>query len=562
MDRIVVASHITPCGRSWVDNVLLALHVKWSYTEQFDDWVHIWDYDGERQTHRYRHRGKPQGFVRKYCPAMLAEDSFRFRDHLEAISTHSLPRPEWRNCKKIYVVRDFKDVLVSAYNKRSIAGDGFATFIAQLDPDLMLPLYLGLQYHAESWLRQERLLLVRREDYRRDPARQIERLCDFLGLEVTAGMRARVIELAGIYTPQPTVVAPEWRDDIAMVEARCRSTLLKLGYAGAAPRGARPAADYPDPRGFVRLAKSCGVHADVEVWDGGEPDEDSGAEAAEPSAAASANSANSAAARAARAFADINAFLAPLTGAVLNLRLGSGWRAVYGQPVGPARVRGNMGDAMRLVDNVDLLVRRMAADLRAGPAQAASNQPAAAVNALRDARHLAQPGWHTEGLATTIADSGAAPFERHTRAATSATAARRIIGQLVPLPQGRGRHSFNVAARAGTLKHLMLQCTAGPAWCCACFDLPQARAYRRTATPGVRLLHAAAQALDDGWVRCEIGFQFDGAVDALLCRLYLMQDCGVLDFDGAAGDHLFLCDARLEAEPAPAAPRRDAGGAP
>jgi hypothetical protein len=41
-----------------------------------------------------------------------------------------------------------------------------------------------------------------------------------------------------------------------------------------------------------------------------------------------------------------------------------------------------------------------------------------------------------------------------------------------------------------------------------------------------------------------------------------MQDCGVLDFDGAAGDHLFLCDARLEAEPAPAAPRRDAGGAP
>lgn len=546
MDRIVVASHITPCGRSWVDNVLLALRVKWSYTEQFDDWVHIWDYDGATRTHRYRHRGKPQGFVRKYCPAMLAEDSFRFRDNLEAISTHSLPRPEWRNCKKIYVVRDFKDVLVSAYNRRSIAGDGFATFIAQLDPDLMLPLYLGLQYHAESWLRQERLLLVRREDYRRDPARQIDRLCGFLGLAVAPEERARAIELAAIYTPHPTAVAPEWRDDIAMVEARCHATLRRLGYA-AAPPGARPAAGYPDPRGFVRLAKACGIHADVEVWDGGDDADGDAGTTAEPANGGAAESA--AAAREARSHADINAFLAPLTGAVLNLRLGAGWRAVYGQPVGPERKRGNMGDAMRLVDNVDQLVRRMAADLRAAPARAEHGEPAAAANALRDAGHLAQPGWHFEGLATSLAEGAPAPLARCARAATDAAPARRIIGQLVPLPDARGRHTFSVAARAGTLANLMLQSTAATAWCSACFDLRQARAYRRTATPGVRLLHAAAQRLDDGWVRCEIGFEFDAAVDALLCRVYLMQDCGVLDFDGAAGDHLFLCAARLEAAP-------------
>lgn len=550
MDRIVVASHLTPCGRSWVDNILVALRVKWSYTEQFDDWVHIWDYDSATRTHQYKHRAKPQGFVKKYCPAVLEQDLFHFRDGIEAITTHSLPRGEWMSCKKIYVARDFKSALISAYKRRSVAGTAFSDFIAELDPDLMLPLYLGMQYHAESWLRQPRLHLVRQEDYRCDPERQLERLVDFLGIDVAPPLRLRALELAARYTPNPTEVEAQWRDDIAMLEARCRGTLRKLGYDSgrARPGSGLTAADFPNPRSFVSLAIRCGIHANVELWDGMD---DAGSAPADEEARTRAVGR-----RATVQFDDIDAFLAPVTRAVLNLHMGERWRAVYGQPVGPLRQRGNMREALRLVDNAQAIINQLAIALRAEadpPCHHADRATGhnmverASENLLLQSEHMEAPAWHTEGVERDIVGAaGAAPSGQCARLTTTGAAGRRTVSQLVPLAAAQGIFTFSLSARPGTLKDVMIQCTAGTAWCAASFDVEHGKAYRRTAMPGARVLSASVSPIDGGWIRIAFSFQFDVAVDALHCRLYLMQDCGVLDFDGAAGDHLLLYGAQLE----------------
>lgn len=579
MERIVVASHVTPCGRSWVDNLLLLLSVKWSYTDLFDDWVHIWKYDAAEGTYQHRHSDNPQRFVKRYCAAMQARDVFRFRPGMEAISTHSYPRTEWRNCKKIYVARDFRHALISAFG-RPMPGRRFADFIAELDPDLMVPIYYGLQYHAESWLRQSRLHLVRQEDYRLDPEREVARLAGFLGIDLAA-RELRAIAAASVsYVPQPTVVDDGWREDIALMEERCRGTLRKLGYAHEADPG-RPADLAPPPRQFIHFAIEAGLYPGVELWDGAD-------DADLPAPAPQAGNGHA-----------LGAYLSPLTDALANLKARGTQRMIYGQPVGPAWKRGSKADTSRFVRNAaallkalsDGVLKELAEQTGAPPARApyfveavsrfergsaatafdaagflvavADDAPrhafapedgrylgimieSAGENLLRESTRFAGAAWAFDGLAASEVCRDEPPFRQFARLRSSAAACRPSLVQGVLLREQNAPHTFSVYAKPGSLKDLVLQFSHGRAWCSAYFDVAAGLAYRTAANRGAAVGRTGASRLRNGWVRLEASFAFDCEIEQVNCRIYLAQDTGALDFAAGEPGELFLFGAQLE----------------
>jgi uncharacterized protein YfiM (DUF2279 family) len=405
-------------------------------------------------------------------------------------------------------------------------------------------------------------------------------------------MRARANNLASIYSPSPTDSEPAWEADIAMVEARCRSTLIKLGYLADEPACVRPSCVYPSPRGFVDLGIRCGVWADFDVWNGGD---DAGRTAGTNAAYQATDEPTD------DQFDEINAFLAPVTGAVLNLCLASGRRAIYGQPVGPRRARGNMRDALKLVRSAETLFRQISMDLdseaspphkqsaiaqvrfvdgvegfsREGNAAcfnefghlvvAEPNQPRHYFdpatgeyrgvlmepdgrNLLLHSHFMSPPHWHAEGVEASIdSGEGLPPFDHFARVATTSAATRKAVSQLVPMRNGRGRFTFSIFARAGTLKDLAVQISTGKSWCSTYFDLQRRTVYRFASVLGARVLTAAVRPISGGWVRAQTTFLFDFEFDSLHCRIYLLQSCGVLDFDGSTNDHLYLFGAQVEA---------------
>jgi hypothetical protein len=142
---------------------------------------------------------------------------------------------------------------------------------------------------------------------------------------------------------------------------------------------------------------------------------------------------------------------------------------------------------------------------------------------------------------------GVPPFDRFTRVTTTNAPTRKTLSQLVPIPNARGQFTFTIFARPGTLENIAIQFGTGKSWCSSYFDLRRPAAYRTDSVLGARVLRAAAHPLNGGWVRVEMTFQFEFEFDSLHCRIYLAQDCGVLDFDGAANDHLLVYGAQLEA---------------
>jgi hypothetical protein len=107
-------------------------------------------------------------------------------DNGRLIKTHE---PYCREYKRaIFIVRDVRDVLISAYQRETAIG----SLSMHLD-DYIRPFMEGKmahwgswQLHAESWInsplaRSGDLLVIRYEDMRKDPARAVRRSLEFLG---------------------------------------------------------------------------------------------------------------------------------------------------------------------------------------------------------------------------------------------------------------------------------------------------------------------------------------------------------------------------------------------
>ncbi len=104
----------------------------------------------------------------------------------------------------------------------------------------------------------ERILSLRNEDLIRDPPRELERICEFLGTAYDAEMLN--YPSRSTYGPPNVRLIEQWRSElsareVALVESKVRTMLIERGYAPAAgptapPRGPELVA--------IRLANSWG----------------------------------------------------------------------------------------------------------------------------------------------------------------------------------------------------------------------------------------------------------------------------------------------------------------
>jgi Sulfotransferase domain len=115
------------------------------------------------------------------------------------IKSHEYFDPRYR--KVIYLVRDPRDVALSLYNFRRkylSVGDDYPVerYVAErfLPGDLDVP----WNEHVGSWLGARRehpgFLLIRYEDLRQDPARELGRVASFLGRAADASALAQAVE--------------------------------------------------------------------------------------------------------------------------------------------------------------------------------------------------------------------------------------------------------------------------------------------------------------------------------------------------------------------------------
>lgn len=115
--------------------------------------------------------GARKPYYRRYCTPMF------FR-------SHNFPRPDYK--RVVYILRDGRDVMVSYFHyfrnlqRREI---DFLKLVQGGEP--MTPRWKW-HHHVEAWLSnpyQADLLIIRYEDLKADPVRELRRFCAFVGVE-------------------------------------------------------------------------------------------------------------------------------------------------------------------------------------------------------------------------------------------------------------------------------------------------------------------------------------------------------------------------------------------
>lgn len=146
--------------------------------------------------------GLQYGIETQYLPDRLAQilvpdvhqhRYFRRISDVTFFKTHDLPKPQYR--RVIHLVRDGRDVMASyyAYNKNLGQSVDLEKMIVEGEG-----LYLSTwQEHARQWLENPfgaEILQVRYEDLLDDTHLELQRICEFVGLERDKELISRVVE--------------------------------------------------------------------------------------------------------------------------------------------------------------------------------------------------------------------------------------------------------------------------------------------------------------------------------------------------------------------------------
>lgn len=95
--------------------------------------------------------------------------------------THWLPRPEYR--RVIYLLRDGRDAMVSYLHYRGAIAGQKLDFMEFLNDNRLFP--CKWYEHVEAWLanpHKAEMIIVRYEDLKADPLKELQRVCEFSGL--------------------------------------------------------------------------------------------------------------------------------------------------------------------------------------------------------------------------------------------------------------------------------------------------------------------------------------------------------------------------------------------
>jgi hypothetical protein len=130
------------------------------------------------------------GISPRYCPATLVQELVpdvhykevyqRYRTPM-FFKTHHLPRPEYK--RVIHLLRDGRDVMVSYFH--------YTAALRDTPPDFLKMVRGGLfpcrwHEHVEAWLANPygaAILTVKYEEMKKDPARELRRVCEFAEVE-------------------------------------------------------------------------------------------------------------------------------------------------------------------------------------------------------------------------------------------------------------------------------------------------------------------------------------------------------------------------------------------
>jgi hypothetical protein len=138
-------------------------------------------------------RFAPDSLVLSLVPDVHSQKFYKRFGTPTFFKTHHLPRPEYR--RVIYLVRDGRDAMVSYFHFLAAFGNAQDPLKLVTTGDGLFP--CRWHEHVEAWLANPHgaeMMIVRYETLREDRVNELQRICDFAGLERERGLLERIAE--------------------------------------------------------------------------------------------------------------------------------------------------------------------------------------------------------------------------------------------------------------------------------------------------------------------------------------------------------------------------------
>ncbi len=220
-----VISPELPCGAAWLANCLLELNVAvfqpWGICLQ-DEWARL-----APNTYQYT---DAQHHWRQTLPAYRCHRVFKFIPHTRVDFAHQWPEHGSHNGALIFMVRDPRDMLYSAWRRQHAHGacnSPFSVWLDETDPRHgITPLRYLQQFlrHSVARLQQQPHCLVRFEDYKKDPRTTLLKVLGHLNIETDPQQLAHALECSSF----KAIKAQETR---LLQEGRARHTFHFKGQS-------------------------------------------------------------------------------------------------------------------------------------------------------------------------------------------------------------------------------------------------------------------------------------------------------------------------------------------
>jgi len=134
----------------------------------------------------------PMSVVQELVPDVHAMPWYKRHSKTMFFKSHHLPDPRYR--RVVYLLRDGRDAMVSYWHySQAIEHRQFGFLEFMRDKRLMFP--CKWHHHVQTWAanpHQALMIVVKYEDLKADPVKELRRICDFAGLERST----EVLELA------------------------------------------------------------------------------------------------------------------------------------------------------------------------------------------------------------------------------------------------------------------------------------------------------------------------------------------------------------------------------
>lgn len=248
--HILLVSHKSPCGATWLLNALLAVGIQIFRNSSPGNQTFVANSDGSHSLHPAEMQ------LKAHFPALSENEKFFFDDDILVEWTHDFPSERKEMPGKIFIfVRDPRDSLYSYYKRRNALVD-FETFLEGIDYKNGLNQIDSYAHFTRSWLAVPDIRIFRFEDFKLRPVEALQEFLSWLGAsekseaELRKGIQSSSIESAK--TSERNFSSPEFhswgqlnragipnewkqnsvaRNAYLKIEQRIGELMMQLGYS-------------------------------------------------------------------------------------------------------------------------------------------------------------------------------------------------------------------------------------------------------------------------------------------------------------------------------------------